>query len=220
MTDTSNRTKRKEWATEQRRERIIKQAVILFKKNEIDKIPLEEVAKASGYTVQNLYSYFRDKEDLFAAVLLKSLNTLLSQSVKAYNSSGTGIEKVLAVGDQFFIFYLKNPKHFELNLRFEKKYYTYYKRPTRQHHGDYIVQCKKVIDQMGEMIIEAIKIGIEDGSIKTSLDPIHLMLFLWAQSIGVFQVIMMRRKYFTDIYNLTTEMFLAEFKSIVRSYLS
>jgi TetR/AcrR family transcriptional regulator len=220
MNDNPSRTERKEWAAEQRRERIVAIAVKLFKKNDIEKIPLEEVAKASGYTVQNLYSYFRDKEDLFAAVLLKGLNSLLSVTVKTFESSGSGIEKVLAVGDQFFVFFLKNTRYFDLYMRFEKKYYAYHKRPTRPYHGDFIVQCQKVIDQMSDMMIEAIDIGVRDGSIKTSLDPKHLMLFLWAQCIGVIQVTMMRQKYFEDIYKLTTKTFISEFKSFVRGYLS
>lgn len=220
MMDAQSRRERKEWATEQRRERIVEKAAKLLARKDVDQITLEDVANAAGYTVQNLYSYFRDKEDLFAAVLLRDLNSLLSAAGNAFDASGSGIEKVLAVGEQFFIFSLKNTRYFDLNLRYEKKYYVYHKRPAGRHHGDFIVRCQKVIDRMGDLIIESIKIGIEDGSIKTSLDPKHLMLFLWAQSIGVIQVIIMRQKYFKEIYKLTTQAFSAEFKSFLRAYLS
>jgi TetR/AcrR family transcriptional regulator len=220
MNKAVNRIERKEWAAEQRRDRIVEKAMALFNKSDIDKILMEEIAKASGYTVQNLYSYFRDKEDIFAAVLLNGLITMLSACKKAYDANGTGIEKILAIGEQFFIFSLRNPKYFDLNLRFEKKYYAYHKKPPRGHQGDFIAKCQKMIDEMSDLLIEAIKIGIADGSIKTSLDPKHLMLFLWAQIIGAVQVIIMRQKYFTDIYKLTTDTFLEEFRSFIRGYLS
>jgi len=220
MDKEATRIERKAWAAEQRRERIVEKAIKLFSKSDIDKIPMEEIAKASGYTVQNLYSYFPDKEDIFAAVLLNGLNTMLSAAREASDASGTGLEKILAIGEQFFTFSLNNPKYFDLNLRFEKKYYVYHKKPARAHQGDFIEKCHQLIDEMSDMIIEAIKTGLEDGSIKTNLDPKHLMLLLWAQIIGAIQVILMRQKYFSDIYELTTEAFLSEFKSLIQTYLS
>ncbi len=220
MNKAANRLERKEWAAEQRRGRIVEKAIKLFSKNDIDNIPMEEIAKASGYTVQNLYSYFRDKEEIFAAVLLNGLITMLSACKKAYDESGTGIDKVLAIGEQFFIFSLRNPKYFDLNLRFEKKYYVYHKKPPKGQQGDFIAKCQKMIDEMTDLLIESIKIGIADGSIKTSLDPKQLNLILWAQIIGGIQVIIMRQKYFTDIYKITTETFTAELRSFIREYLS
>jgi AcrR family transcriptional regulator len=220
MTEMHGRNERKEWAAEQRRERIVAKAVILFAKKNIDQITLEEVAKASGYTVQNLYSYFRDKEDLFAAVLLKGLNSMISVATNAFNKSDSGIKKLQAAGYTFFKFCLKNPKYFDLWLRFEKNFHIYHKHPSHRRNGNFIVQCQKVIDQTGDILIEAIKIGIKDGSIKTTLDPKHLMLFLWAQTIGVTQVIIMRERYFDVGYKLTTKMFIAEYKSFLQKYLS
>ncbi len=220
MGDLKGRKERKEWETEQRRERIVANAVKLFGKKDIDQITLEEIAKASGYTVQNLYLYFRDKEDLFAAVLLKGLNNLLSAAAKAVMAADLGIDKVLAYGEQFVNFSLKNTRYFDLYLRFEREFYVYHKRPVRRHHGDYLVQCQKLMDRISDLVIDAIRTGIDDGSIKTDLDPRHLMLFLWAQSLGVVQVTTMRRKYFSKTYDLTIIKFMSEYRSSTISYLS
>jgi hypothetical protein len=74
---------------------------------------------------------------------------------------------------------------------------------------------------MTELLINAINIGIKDGSIKTTLDPQHLQLHLWAQALGVIQVTLMREKYFSIGYNkLTKKKFLATFRSLVERNLT
>ncbi len=220
MGELRGRKERKEWEAGQRRERIVANAVKLFGKKDIDQITLEEIAKLSGYTVQNLYLYFRDKEDLFAAVLLKGLNNLLSTALKAVMAEELGIDKVLAYGEQFVNFSMKNTRYFDLYLRFEREYYVYHKHPVRRYHGDYLVQCQKLMDRISDLVIDAIRKGLEDGSIVSDLDPRHIMLFLWAQSLGVVQVATMRRKYFSKTYDVTMDTFMSEFRSSVRSYLS
>jgi hypothetical protein len=140
--------------------------------------------------------------------------------VKAFNSSDRGIDKFVSMGEQFFTFYLKNSKYFDLNIHFERKYYALHKPPTRKHHGDFIVQCQKVIDQLSDITIEAIRIGMEDGSIKLHADPKHLMLLHWGEALGIIQVALMRRKYFKDVYELTMDTFLAHFRSSVVTYLT
>ncbi len=218
--NSSNRDERREWSRLQRRERIIDRAEKVFFKKGVEQSTLDEVAKSSGYTIQNLYLYFKNKEDLFAAVLLRGLIVLSSAMEKAYRESGTGLEKIEAMGREFFAFFLQRGEYSELNMRFERNYYAYHRKHSRKKHGDYIMLCQREVDRNSDLMIEAVKIGLKDGSITTSLDPKHVMLLLWAQSLGMVQVISMRRKYFADVYGLTTEQFLSSYANSVRTYLS
>jgi len=214
------REERKEWARAQRQERIISITARLLAKRDIEDITLEEIAKSAGYTIQNLYMYFKNKDDLLAAVLLKKLKVLHSEMEAMVAKAGSGMEQIMVIGEKFVDFYVKNRIYFDLEMRFEKKFYVYHRLPVRKTHGDFIVQCQKVTDQFGDMLVSAIESGIADGSIKTRLKPLHLMLLLWAQSLGVVQVITMRQKYFKDIYDFSAEKFRNIFRDSVLAYLA
>jgi len=216
----SNRDERREWSRLQRRERIIDRAEKIFFKKGVERSTLDEVARSSGYTIQTLYLYFKNKEDLFAAVLLRGLTVLSSAMEKAFRESVTGLEKIEAMGREFFAFFLQRGEYSELNMHFERNYYAYHKKQSRKRHGEYLMQCQREVDRNSDLMIEAVKIGIQDGSIKTKLDPRHVMLLLWAQSLGMVQVISMRRKYFVNVYGLSTEQFLSNYANSVRTYLS
>ncbi len=216
----SIREERKEWARAQRQERIIDMAAQLLAKRDLEEITLEDVAKSSGYTIQNLYQYFKNRDDLFAAVLLRKLKVVISDTAADAEKAGRGIDRIVMLGEKYVSFCLKNKSYFDLQMHFERTYYAYHKLPARKVRGDFIVQCQAVIDQMSDLTIDAIRHGIKDGSIKTHLKPLHLMLLLWAQMLGVIQVITMRQKYFKDVYELTSEKFRRDFRDSVVAYLS
>jgi TetR/AcrR family transcriptional regulator len=218
--DRSVKEERKEWARAQRQERIIDMAAQLLAKCDIEEITLEDVARSSGYTIQNLYQYFKNKDDLFAAVLLKKLKVMYADAEGAVRRAALGIDRIITLGDKYVDFCLKNKRYFDLQMQFERKYYAYHKLTAKKTRGDFIIQCQGVIDQMSDLAIDAIQAGISDRSIKTHLKPLHLMLLLWAQMLGVIQVITMRQKYFKNIYKLTSEKFRGDFKDSIQAYLS
>ncbi|TAL34022.1 MAG: TetR/AcrR family transcriptional regulator [Spirochaetes bacterium] len=218
--NTSVKEERKEWARAQRQERIIGMAAQLLAKCDIEEITLEDVAKSSGYTIQNLYQYFKNKDDLFAAVLLKKLKVMYADAESAVERTTLGIDRIITLGDKYVDFCLRNKRYFDLQMHFERKFCAYHKLTAKKTRGDFIVQCQGVIDQVSDLAIDAIKSGIEDRSIKTHLKPLHLMLLLWAQMLGVIQVITMRQRYFKEIYELTSEKFRRDFKDSIQAYLS
>jgi TetR/AcrR family transcriptional regulator len=219
-TRRSVKEERKEWARTQRQERIIDLAAQLLAKRDIGEITLEEVAASSGYTIQNLYRYFNNKDDLFAAVLLKKLKVMYANVEDAVNGAGSGMDRVITLGDSYVNFCLGNRPYFDLQMHFERKFYAYHRLTVKKTRGDFIIRCQGVIDQLSDLAINAIKSGIRDGSIKTHMKPLHLMLLLWAQMLGVIQVITMRQKYFKDIYELTSGKFRRDFRDSIISYLS
>lgn len=210
-----DRNERKQWERLQRRERIIDIAEKIFFKRGAERTTMETVAKTSAYTKQTLYLYFKNKEDLFSSVVLRGLNIMYASLRKAYEIAGTGLDKIRAIAQSYYLFYQENRNYFELILRFEINIYAYHKALTVNEHGFYVVECQKVNDAITDTLIEAVKSGIEDGSIKTSLDPKHLMLLIWAQTLGVMQVITMRHKYFDEFYELTPEQFFSYFMSSI-----
>ena len=67
---------RKTWEKMQRENRIIDMAEPVFFENGYDGTTIIEIAKASGYNKRSLYLYFKDKEEIFLAVVLRGLTRL------------------------------------------------------------------------------------------------------------------------------------------------
>jgi len=84
------------------RERILAEATRLFEANGYKGISMREIAAACHISKPGLYYHFKDKEDLFLAILRENLNQL-EQVVRAAAQSTTNTrEIVLAVAAAIF----------------------------------------------------------------------------------------------------------------------
>lgn len=163
------RNKRKELEYQLRREFIIEVAQKLFYKDGYENVTLNEVAKKADYTKATLYSYIKSKEDLYMEVYSIGLQQRY-EFLKAEMAKGkTGIDKIELFGKSYFEFYKNNPE-----ILYHQQYLDY--RPINPEKVDpTLMENFQKINVDGYMIVvDAIKTGIADSSIKEDLDPNYL----------------------------------------------
>jgi AcrR family transcriptional regulator len=85
-----------ESSKERVRENIIKSAINVFGKFGYKKATMDDIAFAVGKGKTGLYYYFKNKEDVFKAVIEKEANQLAFAISESVNKGGTPIEKLKA----------------------------------------------------------------------------------------------------------------------------
>lgn len=156
---------------EQRREYIIDAAEKLFLYKGYDNVPMNDIAHEVGVNRATLYLYFKNKDSLYFAVLLRGLYLMRDAFQKSIKEDQNGLERLISLCNAFFSYYNKYPEYYR-----ELCY-------MRARSFD-ISQIESVNEQMivaqelMDAISDSIKMGIEDGSIKKDLEPMKTAVFV------------------------------------------
>ncbi|MCP4722950.1 MAG: TetR/AcrR family transcriptional regulator, partial [Desulfobacteraceae bacterium] len=207
---------RKAWEKKQRENRIIDMAQDIFFKNGYEFTTIIEIAKASGYNKRSIYLYFKDKEDIFLAVVLRGLTQL-----HGILETASKDQSIQSIGKAFFDFSLDHPDYLKLIMVYEANTCVYNPGTLKNAApGSNKHLCQQKTDSIADLITRLIARGIENKSIKTSLEPAQLMLLLWGQVFGVMQIILMRQAHFQETYNISYEDLFAAFMDMAGLALS
>ena len=207
-------SERKAWEKAQRTIRIVDVAQQVFFENGYGGSTMDQIATAAGYKKRTLYLYFKDKEALFLAVVLRGLKILNGMLQQAYTGTTSGQSNIGALGRAFFDFSLANPEYADLIMLFEAKTCVYYTgtaedkaTPHRSspESEDLQAACQAVTDANADIVTRAIADGIDSGVIRSDMTPQQLMLVVWGQILGILQILQMRKKYFHDAYGISHE---------------
>lgn len=102
-------------AEELSRERILMEARALFAMNGYDKLTMRSIAKALGYSHGALYYHFRDKAELFYALVVEDFNGLLNMQRELLEKTEIReISQLKTLMLEFVRFGLSNPHHYEI----------------------------------------------------------------------------------------------------------
>lgn len=174
---------RKEREKEQRRNDIIDAAEAVFFEKGIETATMDDVANAAELSKGTLYLYFNSKDDLLHAIIHRGLVIMKEMFTEAFNSKEIGIEKVMAVGNAYFEFSRKYPDHFRVML-FHK-----HAGSCSPEDNPNLAACIELGDSSLEIVAQAVEVGIQDGSVRSDVDPMEVAVILWAQSNGIVQTV-------------------------------
>jgi len=207
---------RKAWEKKQRENRILDKAQDIFFKNGYEFATIVEIAKAAGYNKRSIYLYFKDKEDIFLAVVLRGLIRLHQVLDKASRD-----QRIHDLGRAFFDFSLDHPDYLKLIMVYEANTCVYDPGSLKNAApGSHKYLCQQETDAIADLITRLIATGIEQKRIKTSLKPAQLMLLLWGQVFGVMQIILMRQVRFQETYGISYEDLFTSFMEMTALALS
>lgn len=177
---------------EQRKNDIIDAAEEIFFSKGFDQSTMDDVAQKAELSKGTLYLYFKSKEDLYLGITQRGLQILEGMFFKAAGNQHKGIDQIYAIGLAYCEFAKKHTNYFLSMMRF---------------HSD--ILGKIVEDSLleshhlaGEKVLEicanALRRGIEDGSIRSDINPLKTAIILWGQTTGTLQLSMKLEKYMAD----------------------
>jgi AcrR family transcriptional regulator len=106
---------RKAVAQELSRERILDEARGLFASNGYRALTMRSIAKSMGYSHGALYYHFKEKAELFYALISDDFGKLLQRQrevIRHYGKPNIGLLQLLML--EFIRFGLENPNHYEI----------------------------------------------------------------------------------------------------------
>jgi TetR/AcrR family transcriptional regulator len=175
-------TERKQREKEQRRLDIIIAAEEVFFSRGLETATVDEVAEKAELSKGTLYLYFKNKEELIAAVFHRGMNILQKMMIEKALSSSDAIEKMRSLGKAYLDFAKRYPGHFSLML--EKELHKLDADDTKPEAVSCIQAGLNVLNMLKMIIIE----GIQQKSIRNDIDPAQLALIIWGQIHGVIAI--------------------------------
>lgn len=102
-----------------RGEQILESAARLFHRRHYHEVRMDDVAADAGVAKGTLYRYFQDKEDLYLALILSSVNRFIEEISPIMHESGPAEERLRSYIRRAFRFCDRNPYFLDLVQRVE-----------------------------------------------------------------------------------------------------
>lgn len=171
---------RREKEKEQRKKQILDTAKTLLLEKGLNATSINQIAKLSELSVGAIYFYFKDKEDLYAALQVEGLD-LLSQAIsRAVDGPWTPEDKIRNIALAYLRFSEEYKSYFDIINYFLTLPKTIFS-----------LDLKNQIDERGNgsisILTEAFREGIETGLFK-KVDPRRQAIILWSALHGMIQL--------------------------------
>ncbi len=173
---------RREEEKERRRAEIVDAAERLYAEKGWDSVTMDQVAKRARLSRALLYVYFRDRDELQFAIGERALELLRTRFLEAAAQHARGLDQVEAIGRAYMRYAQEFPHYFDVCARFQA-------HSVSPEPGSNEGACALKGDQAIAVVVEAIRAGIADGSIRSDIgDPGLYAVTLWAFTHGVIQL--------------------------------
>ncbi|NYB51806.1 MAG: TetR/AcrR family transcriptional regulator [Methanobacteriaceae archaeon] len=192
---------RREREKEQRRNDIINAAEKLFFARGYDEVSMNDIAQEVELSKATLYLYFANKEELFFAIVLRGTLILNSKIKEEVENAEKGIEKVSAFRKAYYEFTKNYRDYIRLYTYFQSGRFDIKRIMNNEYLNCVVSQINKcppspstsqeeqVANQYLNKIMElrserfsimcnSIQTGIDDGTIRSDVDPIEAAVLL------------------------------------------
>ncbi|MCF7793310.1 MAG: TetR/AcrR family transcriptional regulator [Candidatus Cloacimonetes bacterium] len=150
---------------ERRKREMMLAAEKLFANKGFENVKMEEIARESEFTRKTLYSYFKDKDDLYRQVFLNISIQRWNYLVGKMKLAEDGIPRIRAFGMANYEYTIANPEHFKLIVHIDQKGVQ-----PQAHDESFQAQINKARKEIQKLLINAYNYGRNNGSIRTDFD--------------------------------------------------
>lgn len=169
---------------ERRRAEIVDAAEAVYAEVGWDSATIDQVAKRARLSRALVYVYFKDKQDLHFAIVERALGDLHRRFKDAVSTPATGIAQVEAIGRAYVQYSREVPYYFDACSQFQA-----YQAGEAGAAEDNEEACLTASRQVHGVLVEAIRTGMHDGTIRPDLgDPLMTAIALWGFAHGIIQL--------------------------------
>ena len=194
---------RKKRVIEIRRNDIIEAAERVIFANGYDNSSMDDIARAAEFSKRTLYVYFSSKEQIYFAIMVKGYRLLLDKLDSAFAtwSSGNALERIRRIGMILHSFSVEHADYFKAIMEYENGEMDFVYSMSDNDKKE----CYALGERLYEYLIDAIRDGIEEGTIKKDLDVDKTALVLWSSIVGVFSTANKKAKYLIEYHATSPE---------------
>lgn len=171
------------------RRNILDAADKLFCKNGVEKTTMEQLAAEAGYSKPTLYGYFKDKDEVYFALVLEFMEKIVVKVDKAIDEQTAFNDTFSKICQDIFRLATRYPLYFEgligtINVNIK---------------ADDTPQIYKDIYHLGEALneklIALLQQGKDEGIINIAFDNSAILLFVWSSAAGIIRMINHKKDY-------------------------
>lgn len=166
----------KEREREQRQNDIIDAARKLFADKDFDEVSMNEIAEEVGLGKSTLYLYFKNKESLYFAVVLRGTRIWAEMVKKEVKKGNTGFEKLILYGNANREFSNEYPDYFRL-LYSPTSIKKQFDMDKMTSSGEF-QEVRELFKEIMFIGIDSIEKGRDEGEIRPDVDPTEAAILL------------------------------------------
>lgn len=189
---------RKQREKEQKRNAILDCAEKLFISKGFKDTSVDDIAHCAEYSKGTMYLYFKSKDEIFMNIFHRALNLMYTEFRNSIKNYKTGKDQIYAIGDAHFKFLNKYPDYYSIMKFFDSFDFDF------TNLEDIMSQIGTTSNLIDNLMIDAIRLGQKDGTIRSDMDAEMICILLQTMSRGVFGQIETHKKYhlkFPNEYN-------------------
>jgi TetR/AcrR family transcriptional regulator len=192
-------TDRRRREKQQRHDDIVDAAERVFFRKGWEEATMEDVAAEAELAKATLYLYFKSKEDLYAAVLLRGFQIMHGMFERGVAGAASGIDRVEAVGRAYIEFARAYPDYFGAMIHFSAK------APSEEDATPSVRECDELGERTIMLVASAVQSGIDDGTVRAELDPLRTAFILWAQTTGMLQILSLKGEHIEGVHGVSSD---------------
>lgn len=159
----------------QRKSEIIDAAEIEFFDKVYDDVLMEDIAKNADLSKGTLYTYFKNKQSLYFAVVNRGMILLRDTFKNASEKKNTGLEKITAIVHSFHKYNQGYSKYYRLNRSSrDPRFANMLENKEIDSANEYI----SLVMDLFNLLKNSVILGLKDGTLRQDLDPIQTVMFL------------------------------------------
>ncbi len=144
---------------------------------------IDAVAARTQLAKGTIYQYFASKEDILAALTLKSRHLLYDEIDAATRNQPDPLSAVRSIVWANYDFYKKSPLHYDLVTRYEAK-------PPMAETED----LQQAMYRIRALVISLIERAKASGQIRAGIDTATFSMCIWGTTTGLIQLIRGRKE--------------------------
>lgn len=187
---------RKEREKTQRRDDILNAAQEVFFEKGLQNATMDEIAEKAELSKGTIYLYYRSKEDLYLAVMMRGMELLYTMFAQATGKQRSAVEALRALADVYTQFFHEHRSLFRM-LHFSQTPQLH-KQVSEEMRTACSIQNMKIWNFVQELIAR----GIEEGDIRRDLNPIAVAVLLWSATTSIMSRIDYGAEYWKSTMNV------------------
>lgn len=197
---------RRQREKEQRKTEIIEAAERLFFSRSYEDVSMEDIAREVELNKATIYLYFKNKEALFATIVLRGVRLLEEKYKECMERDVPGIVKVILMGQAYYRYSQEYPDYLRMIHYYGSERFSG-ENPCTAEIGKGYGTCRLILR-------DAIREGIDDGTIRADLDPFLASMYLMTSFMGILSM-ENKWKLVIEAEGFSYEQFTGEFFSLI-----
>jgi len=189
---------RKKKEKEIRRNDIIEAAEKVFFSKGYETATMDDVAKEAEFSKRTVYVYFNSKEQLYFEIMIRGFRMLLGM----FHTTSEGMktekapERIRNLGRVLYQFSKEHSNYFQAIMEYENGELDFAEGVTDTSKEE----CYFIGEKTFQYLLDAVKDGINEGTLRGTPDAVSTALILWSCIVGVFNTTARKSHYFINYH--------------------